>query len=75
MNTIKAKLARLRIKSKGYYESRRQEMIRKAWDCEQNASWHFGDPYPGYYSNWTSKANMYRMRAGWYVRKQIESRK
>ena len=74
MNRFKYKLARLKIKSPGYWERRRQEMIRIAWNHEQAAAWHFVDSRPGVYYNSISFANMYRKRAAWYVHKQIEEK-
>jgi len=71
MNTIQVKIAKAKIRSRGYWERRRQQMIRLGWDCEQHAAWSYRDAKPGYYLHWESKANMYRKRASWYVRKQI----
>ena len=74
MNRIQSRIARIKIKSPGYWERRRQEMIRIGWDYEQNAAWRFCDARPGYYLYYESKATMYRKRAAWSVHKQIEEK-
>ena len=76
MNWIQSKIARLRIRRKGYNERRRQEMIRKAWEFNYRARTHYGDNHPGAYDYYCGMENEYRLRAAWYIKKnQIERKK
>jgi len=47
-------------------------MILLAKKAETDAAWHFGDWRPGMYNYYAHKANMYRLRAAWYVKKMKE---
>ena len=71
MNWLENKIARRIINTGGYYERRRQKMIRAAWYYEQEARFQAGKD-KSLFDYYTQKGNEYRLRAAWYVKKFME---
>jgi hypothetical protein len=72
MNWLENKIAKRIIRSGGYYERRRQKMIRAAWYYEQEARFQSCHESKTLYNYYTQRANEYRQRAAWYVKKFME---